>query len=71
MSVSNPNYITDCENSSSANIDTTSSFVKMNYNDEITFDRTENKVQLQEKCENVIDALPIKSLLDDPLPQPV
>lgn len=71
LSVTNPNYTEDSENSVAANLDTAESFVKMNYNNEITIDRTENKVQLPEKSEHVIDAIPIKSLLDNPLPQSV
>lgn len=52
-------------------LDIDSSFVKMNYNEDILVERTENKDNLFNINGDLINALPIKDLSANPLPESV
>lgn len=76
LSVTNPNYADEeiiCPTDATTNntVDTDSNFVKMNYNEDVSVERTE----IKEVCFNVngelINALPIKELSANPVPQSV
>lgn len=75
LSVTNPNYtdeeITYPTDATDNAVDADSNFVKMNYNEDVLVERTE----IKEVCFNVsgelINALPIKDLSANPVPQSV